>query len=32
MSFPVKVPDEIYARLKERAEKEGITFQEAWFG
>jgi len=29
MSFPVKVPDEIYARLKERAEKEGITFQEA---
>ena len=29
MGFPVKVPEEIYARLKERAEREGISFQEA---
>ncbi|MEM0488592.1 MAG: hypothetical protein QW707_05240, partial [Candidatus Bathyarchaeia archaeon] len=29
MSFPVKVPEEIYTRLKEQAEKEGIPIQEA---
>ena len=29
MGFPVKVPEEIYARIKERAEREGISYQEA---
>ncbi|MEM4724525.1 MAG: hypothetical protein QXP01_05890, partial [Candidatus Hadarchaeum sp.] len=29
MGLPVKVPEELYARLKEQAEKEGIPIQEA---
>lgn len=29
MSFPVKVPDELYEKLKRRAEERGITLQDA---